>query len=329
MDRRSLLLSPLAFAATSALAKTPAPGAAKADTFKWPTPAQSIDLWPKGVPGPLPAGLKEIIIDDAKDGKSHFRHLSGVSVPRLAVFPAAKPNGSAMLVIPGGGFVNNYFDHEGYDLADYLNGLGITCFVLFYRLAKDGWADPADVALIDTWRAMRVIRAHAGAYKFDAARTGVIGFSAGGFLTSSLATRHAQTLYAPIDAADALDTRPMLAAPIYPVQSVDPAYAYSGVGPTLFPGGVTADLINKYSPDRNVDAATPPVFLCHAEDDTTVPVENTIAFRAALRAKNITVETHLFATGGHGFGMTPAPDKPYRNWPQLFAAFAQAQGLMA
>ena len=326
--RRSLLISPLLAAVAPTLAATQAPGMPTGRSFAWPTPSASIELWPQGVPGPVPAGLKEVIIDEPKDNKSHFRHLYGVSVPRLAVFPAKKPNGSAMLVIPGGGFVNNYFDHEGYMLADYLNSQGVTCFVLFYRLAHDGWANPADVALIDTWRAMRLIRSHAKTYGLDAARVGVIGFSAGGFLTSSLATRHAQALYPAVDAADALPARPYLAAPIYPVQSVDPAYAYSGVATELFGGKVTPQLVAKYSPDRNVDANTPPVFLCHAEDDTVVPIENTLAFRAALRAQKIPVETHLFATGGHGFGMTPAPSQPFRDWPQLFAAFARARGLM-
>ncbi len=331
MDRRSLLLSPLALAAGSAAAKTSQKKAPA--TAKWPAPSAILPLWPAGVPGPTPAGLKEVVIDEPQDGMVHFRHLYGVSVPRLAVFPAAKnagtrPNGGAMLVIPGGGFVNNYFDHEGYMLADYLNGQGITCFVLFYRLAHDGWADPADVALIDTWRAMRLIRAHAADYRLDTTRVGVIGFSAGGFLTSSLATRHAQPLYAPVDSVDALDARPTLAAPIYPVQSIDPAYAYSGVATELFGGNVTSDLISKYSPDRNVDANTPPVFLTHAEDDTTVPVQNTVAFRDALRAQKILCETHLFASGGHGFGMKPDMNQPYHVWPELFAAFARAQGLM-
>ena len=323
MDRRTLLLTPLALAAGSSLAATPA-----ASDAKWPEPSTLVPLWPNGVPGATPANLKEVVIDEPQDGMAHFRHLYGVSQPRLAVFPAKQPNGGAMLVIPGGGFVNNYFDHEGYMLADYLNGLGVTCFVLFYRLAQDGWDNRPDVGLIDTWRAMRLIRASAATYGVDPARVGVIGFSAGGFLTSSLATRHAQTLYTPVDAADVQDVRPYLAAPIYPVQSVDPAYAYSGVAPTLFGGQVTPEIIAKYSPDRNVDANTPPTFLAHAEDDTTVPVQNSTALRDALRAHNITCETHLFASGGHGFGMKPDLDKPYHLWPLLFANFARAQGLM-
>lgn len=328
MDRRTFLAAPVALAAVPALAKT-----RKKPAAKWPEPAAIIDLWPNGVTGQLNPGLKEVVIDEPQYGLAHFRHLYGVSRPRLAVFPApknakTKPTGGAMLVIPGGGFVNNYFDHEGYMLADYLNGQGVTCFVLFYRLAQDGWTNKADVGLIDTFRAMRVAKAHAATYGFDAARTGVIGFSAGGFLTASLATRHAQSLYTPVDAADTLDARPFLAAPIYPVQTVDPAYAYSGVGPTLFDNNVTPEVITKYSPDKNIDANTPPVFLCHAEDDTTVPVANSTVFRDALRAQKITVETHLFASGGHGFGMKPDLNQPYHVWPQLVAAFARSQGLM-
>ena len=324
MDRRTLLLTPLALAAGSAMAETPS----TTNAVAWPEPLNLIPLWPNGVPGTTPPNLKEVVIDEPQDGLAHFRHLYGVSVPRLAVFPAKNPNGGAMLIIPGGGFANNYFDHEGYMLADYLHAQGITCFVLFYRLAQDGWDNKPDVGLIDTWRAMRLIRANAADYGVDPARVGVIGFSAGGFLTASLATRHAQALYAPVDAADTRDARPFLAAPIYPVQTVDPAYAYNGVGPTLFGGHVTPDIIARYSPDKNVDAATAPTFLVHAEDDTTVPVQNTVALRDALRAQAITCETHLFASGGHGFGMKPDLDKPYHVWPLLFANFARAQGLM-
>ena len=326
--RRSLMFSPLALVATGVTAQTPAPTAPTQKTVKWPAPSGTIDLWPHGISGQLHADMQEIVEDISTDPATLLRRVHGISRPRLAVFPAQKPNGSAMLVIPGGGFTANYFDHEGYQLADYLNGHGITCFVLFYRLANDGWDKPADVGLIDTQRAMRLIKANAPRYNIDAAKTGVIGFSAGGFLTASLATRHAASLYAPVDEADKLDARPQLAAPIYPVQSVDPAIAYSGVAPTLFGGKVTPEIIAAYSPDMNVSATTPPCFLVHAEDDTTVPVANSTRFRDACKAMKIPVETHLFESGGHGFGMKPDPHQPDHVWPDLFINFARRQGLM-
>ena len=329
MLRRSLLFSPLALTAGAAMAQTAPPEAALPRTrLKWPAPALTIDLWPNGVTGQTHSGMKEVVEETSKDPAIHFRRVQGITRPRMAVFPAKKPNGSAMLIIPGGGFVWNYFDHEGYQLADILNAQGITCFVLFYRLAQEGWDRPAEVGAADAQRAMRLIRSHAPQFHLDPARVGVMGFSAGGFLTATLATRHAASFYAPVDAADSLDARPMLAAPIYAVQSVDPAYAYGDIGRVLFDRQVTPEIIKTWSPDRNVDAHTPPVFLVHTEVDDAVPVANALALREACKAKGITVETHIFAEGRHGFGVTPAPDQPYHIWPQLFLNFARSQGLM-
>ena len=330
--RRSLLLSPLSLAAFgaagAAMAQTPAPDGGK-PIAGWPKPSSTIDLWPKGVAGQLHADMQEVVEETTTDPAIHFRRAKGVSRPRLAVFPAAKPNGSAMLVIPGGGFAWNYFDHEGYQLAERLNRAGITAFVLFYRLAQDGWDHPADVALADTQRAMRLIRHVAPSLSLDAKRVGVIGFSAGGFLTASMLTSSDRAFYAPVDEADAQDARPYLAAPIYPVQSLDPAVAYDGAAPSLFGGPATPAQIAAYSPDQNVRAGLPPCFLVHAEDDTTVPVANTTRLRDAMHAKGNVVETHLFAKGGHGFGMKPDTWSPYHVWPELFVAFAQSQGLFA
>ena len=255
--RRSLMIGTLAAPVLAGAAQarsafqTPPPEAGNL-SLAWPTPSATIDLWPKGVSGALHSDMREHVEETTTDQAIHFRRVQGISKPRLSVFPAQKPNGGAMLVIPGGGLYWNYFDHEGYQLADFLNRQGLTCFVLFYRLAGDGWDRPADVALIDAQRAMRVIRANAGSFGLDPERLGVAGFSAGGFLTSTLATRHGAKFQDPVDEIDALSARPFLAALIYPVQSVDPAYAYDGVGSTLFGGKVTPEIVKTYSPDRNV-----------------------------------------------------------------------------
>ncbi|MDV6331942.1 alpha/beta hydrolase [Asticcacaulis sp. 201] len=328
MDRRSLLLTPLVLAAGSAVAQTPAPDVATKRGLAWPEPVGTIDLWPK-VTGQLRPDMKEVVEDVSTDPNIKVRRVQGISKPRIAIFPAANPNGGAMLIIPGGGFSWNYFDHEGYQLAAHFNRQGVTCFVLFYRLANDGWAGKPDLATADAQRAMRLIRANAARFKIDPKRVGVAGFSAGGFVTASLATRHAVRTYTPVDAVDELDARPLIAAPIYAVQSLDPAIAYSGTIPSLFGKAISPQQIARYSPDHNVDAHTPPCFMVHAEDDNTVPVANTTTFREVLKAKGIVVETHLFATGGHGFGMKPAPNEPYHLWPDLLVNFTRRQGLMA
>jgi acetyl esterase/lipase len=271
--------------------------------------------------------MAEVVEQSSSDPAYSSRRTKGVSRPHMIAFPAAQPNGSAMLVIPGGGFAWNYFEHEGYYIADVLNRAGISCFVLFYRLAQDGWSDPASVGPADAQRAMRVIRANAARFHLDAARVGVMGFSAGGFLTASLATRHSAPFYAPVDATDQFSARPMLTAPIYPVQSVDPAYAYGGAAPSLFGGPPTAAQIREWSPDLNVTPAAAPTFLVHAEDDGTVPVANTVRLRDAMVAAKITVETHLFARGGHGFGVRAQPGSPDGPWLPLFLNFAREQKL--
>ncbi|MGR4866962.1 alpha/beta hydrolase [Caulobacter sp. LARHSG274] len=286
-----------------------------------------IELWPHPPAGALHPGMAEVVEQSSSDPGYSSRRMKGVSRPHMIAFPAAQPDGSAMLVIPGGGFAWNYFEHEGYYIADVLNRAGISCFVLFYRLAQDGWSDPASVGPADAQRAMRVIRANAARFHLDATRVGVMGFSAGGFLTASLATRHSASFYAPVDATDQLSARPLLTAPIYPVQSVDPAYAYGGAAPSLFGGPPTAAQIREWSPDLNVTPEAAPTFLVHAEDDGTVPVANTVRLRDAMVAAKITVETHLFAHGGHGFGVRSQPGSPDGLWLPLFLNFAREQKL--
>lgn len=325
LSRRDLVKSHLVLAGASAISLSAAaqvraqPGSAGA--------REVIELWPHPPAGALHPGMAEVVEQSSSDPAYSSRRTKGVSRPHMIAFPAAQPNGSAMLVIPGGGFAWNYFEHEGYYIADVLNRAGISCFVLFYRLAQDGWSDPASVGPADAQRAMRVIRANAARFHLDAARVGVMGFSAGGFLTASLATRHSAPFYAPVDATDELSARPLLAAPIYPVQSVDPAYAYGGVAPSLFGGPPTAAQIREWSPDLNVTPAAAPTFLVHAEDDGTVPVANTVRLRDAMVAAKITVETHLFAHGGHGFGVRAQPGSPDGLWLPLFLNFAREQKL--
>jgi len=327
LSRRDLVKSHLVLAGASAIslgaaAKVRAqPGSAGA--------REVLELWPHPPAGALHPDMAEVIEQTSSSPGYSSRRAKGISKPYMIAFPAAQPNGSAMLIIPGGGFAWNYFEHEGYYIADILNRAGISCFVLIYRLAQDGWSDPASVGPADAQRAMRLIRAQASRFHLDPARVGVLGFSAGGFLTATLATRHAAPFYAPVDATDQLTARPFLTAPIYPVQSVDPAYAYGGAAPSLFGGPPTAAQIREWSPDLNVTPTAAPTFLVHAEDDGTVPVANTVRLRDAMVAAKITVETHLFARGGHGFSIGARPGSPDGLWLPLFLNFAREQKLFS
>jgi len=326
-SRRDLVKSPLVLAGASAIGLGVGAAAPALAQSASAGAGEIIGLWPRPPAGALHPDMAEVVEQTSSSPGYSSRRMKGVSKPHMIALPAAQPNGSAMLIIPGGGFEWNYFDHEGYQIADVLNRAGISCFVLIYRLARDGWADPAAVGPADAQRAMRLIRANAARFQLDPERVGVMGFSAGGFLTTTLATRHSTPFYKPVDAADQLSARPLLAAPIYPVQSVDPAYAYGGVAPSLFGGPPTAAQIREWSPDLNVTSAAAPTFLVHAEDDDLVPVANTVRLRDAMVAAKIPVETHLFAHGGHGFGARPQPGSPDGPWLPLFINFARQEKL--
>ncbi|PCD03654.1 pectin acetylesterase [Sphingomonas spermidinifaciens] len=327
LSRRDFVKSPVALAGASAL------GLGSAGWAQLPAPAapaeagEVIELWPRPPAGARNPAMAEIVEQTSTDPAYSSRRLKGVTRPRIVSFRAAQPNGAAMLIIPGGGFAWNYFEHEGYRVANALNRAGITCFVLFYRLAQDGWREPAAVGPADAQRAIRVIRANAARFGVDPARVGVMGFSAGGFLTTTMATRHSARFTAPVDAIDRQSARPLLTAPIYPVQTVDPADAYDGTAPSLFGGSATPEQIREWSPDQNVTADAVPTFMVHAEDDEVVPVANAVRLRDAMRAKGIAVETHLFARGGHGFALRPMPGAPDGLWLPLFLDFAREQKL--
>jgi acetyl esterase/lipase len=246
----------------------------------------------------------------------------------MAVFRPLEPNGAAVLVTPGGGYQRVVIDKEGYELGRWLTARGFTVFVLFYRLPGEGWAAGPDVALSDAQRAMRVIRSRAGDYGVDSERVAAMGFSAGGHLCADLATRFATTTYVPVDNADELSARPCLAAAIYPVISMTLPIAHAGSRELLIGKDAGPDLERAHSPQHNVPSDAPPCFLVHAEDDDSVAVENTLEFRAALRAHDIPVETHLFTHGGHGFGLRQVVGKPAGIWPDLFVNWAHSMGLV-
>lgn len=290
-------------------------------------PTLTIDLWPTGAPGLPDQPLSEALVERSVDPSIADRALTGIVSPRLEVFRPQRPNGAAVVIFPGGGYQRVVIDKEGYELGRWLAERGFTAFVLFYRLPGDGWAAGPDVALSDAQRALRLIRHKAQEFGVDAERIGALGFSAGGHLCADLATRFATETYDPVDEADKLSARPMLAAPIYPVISMTGPVAHMTSREQLLGNNPGPELERKHSPQFNVSDTTPPCFLVHAEDDTSVPVENTLEFRAALRAAGVAVETHLFTHGGHGFGLRKAAGKPAAIWPELFVNWSRSAGL--
>ncbi|WP_039996517.1 alpha/beta hydrolase [Sphingomonas sanxanigenens] len=320
VDRRTMMAGALGAAAVPALARAE-PASRDPDAM--------IRLWPGRPPG-SPATLPvEQIVERSTDPAMHDRAMTRIAAPRMALFRPAKPNGAAVLITPGGGYARVVIDKEGYELAPLLADRGITSFVLFYRLPADGWTTRPDAPLADAQRAMRLIRHRAAEFGIDPARVAAMGFSAGGHVCADLAARFSAPVYAPVDAADRLPARPMLAAPIYPVVSMSLPNAHPGSRTNLLGDAPTAELERAHSPDRNVPADAPPCFLVHAEDDETVPVANSLLLRQALRDRGIPVDTHLFAEGGHGFGIRRIAGKPAAAWPELYLSWAMSRGLFA
>lgn len=328
IDRRSVIVAGLATSlAGRAEAQTPPPVSAKGAAPGLPQPSETLDLWPGVAPGAPRVPLVETVDERSIDPLVNDRAVYGISRPRLAVFRPDRPNGASVLIMPGGGYKWVVIDKEGYEMARWLAARGFTAFVLFYRLPGEGWAAGPNVALADAQRALRLIRYRAKEYGVDPERVAAMGFSAGGHVCASLATRFGDAVYSPVDKADMLSAKPYCAAPIYPVVSMDAAIAHMGSREKLIGLAPSAADIRAHSVDQRVPADAPPHFLLHAEDDVSVPVDNSLRLHAALRAARIPVEMHLFAQGGHGFGLRKAMGKPVEAWPDLWRAWARTIGL--
>jgi acetyl esterase/lipase len=299
--------------------------AAHAAPITW---GETIQLWPgkaPGAPARLPVGRVE---QRSKDLGFNDRWLTGIDRATLMVRRAPQPNGAAVLLVPGGGYGFLAIDNEGEEQARWLNARGVTCFILSYRLPGEGWANRALVPLQDAQRAMRVIRARAVTYGVDPKRVAALGFSAGGHLAGSLATRFDERVYAPVDAADQQSARPDLAGLIYPVVSLSAPYTHGGSRDALFGPGADAALLRAASVETRVTETTPPIFLAHASDDGLVPIANSIALYQAMLAQQRETEFHGFDKGGHGFGARLPKSVPASAWPELFAAYARRIGVL-
>ncbi|HJV41170.1 alpha/beta hydrolase [Caulobacter sp.] len=290
-------------------------------------PTEVITLWPNGAPGGEGVTAEEAIVDRTPTGGQRDRAQVHTRKPTLVVFRPKTPNGAAVMLIPGGAYERVVLDKEGYETARWLSARGYACFVLFYRMPGDGWAAGGDAPLQDAQRGVRLIRSKAVAMGFSPDRVAIMGFSAGGHLAANLTTRFDAPAYAPIDAVDQLPTKPNLSALIYPVISLDPAIAHGGSRKQLLTQDASPERALALSPEKQVREGLSPVFLLHAVDDKTVPVENTIVMFTALKAKAVPTEIHVFEEGGHGFGLRFTADKPVSAWPGLFAAFAARHGV--
>lgn len=260
----------------------------------------TLALWPLGAPGAQPNAGPEIDTTTAKDnliaGKPLIR-LGDVSAPTLTLYtPAGNNTGAAVVVFPGGGYRILAIDLEGTEVCDWLNSAGITCVLLKYRVPNSGPYPKSSAALQDAQRALGIVRSHAADWHIDPQRVGVLGFSAGGHLAAALSTHFDQRLYDPIDAADQLSCRPDFAVIVYP--------GYLAL----------ADQNFAPNPDIHVTEKTPPSFIVQAKDDP-VHVENATVYFLALKNAKVPAELHIYAHGGHGYGLRPTA-QPVTTWPR-------------
>ncbi|MCI4591867.1 alpha/beta hydrolase [Sphingobium sp. BYY-5] len=317
LDRRTALIAAAGLAALPHLAVAQTSAA-----------DEIVELWPGPPPGDTGAKIVRKIVDQSKDPAKPDRWVTGIARPVLVVRRPARPNGAAMLVVPGGGYGFLSYDNEGTSQAAWLNDRGITAFILLYRLPGEGWARREDVPLQDAQRAMRLIRAQAVRFAVDPRRVGVLGFSAGGHLAGSLATRHDEKVYDAVDATDGQDARPDVAGLIYPVVSLEAPFTHGGSRDNLLGPNATEQARKARSVELRVDATTSPIFLVHATDDGLVPPANSIALFQAMEAAKRPVALHIFEDGGHGFGTRLPDTMQAAAWPGLFATFAARHGLI-
>ena len=279
--------------------------------------ASRVYLWPGRIaPGSEHVTVQQRIVDSSTDPAHPDRNITGITQPYFVIYRPPYPNGSALLVTPGGGYRLIVLDNEGAELAPYFaDAGGMTLFILRYRLPGDGHVNDRDAPLADAQRALRLIRAHAGEWRIDPHRIGVLGFSAGGHVAASLGTRFDEKVYRPVDAADRVSARPDFMLLGYPVIDMG-RYAHPGSRERLLGKTPSPRAVATYSLQNRVTAATPPTFLLQAADDNVVPVDNSLLFFGALRRAGVPAELHIFPHGGHGFGVR-VTHGPLATWPRL------------
>ena len=299
-----------------------APAVARAQTATAASaPFEVRPLWPGAAPGGEAVTVQEQVVLRNPNGDPNDTAFVHVRDPWIMLRRPARPNGAAILMIPGGGYQRVAVSKAGGAIDARLAEMGYTVFVMDYRLPGDGWAAGPAVALQDAQRAIRIVRSRAAELGFDPNRVAVAGFSAGGHVAGMLATRFAQDAYTPLDAIDRLSTRPDFAGLMFPVVTLTEPHAHGPSARALIGAAPTDDARDAWSIERHVPADMPPTFIASAADDRVVPVENSLMLWQALRAQNRPTELHVFEKGGHGLN-DPGQSGPPA-WEALFDAFLQ------
>ena len=288
-----------------------------------------VPIWPAAIPDASPAAKPEGVdtVTDSLVADKPWVKVTNVSEPTMTVYsPKGESTGAAVIVFPGGGYKILAIDLEGTEVADWLTAKGITAIVLKYRVPFSGpyWDEEhqrrvypvAPAALQDAQRTIRLVRHRAAEWHIDPHQIGVLGFSAGGHLVASASTRYDERLYPPVDEADKESCRPDFAVALYP--------GHLWANEDKEPSSITDEKF-ELRPDLHVTAQTPPTLLLQSTDDPVDPVEESLAYYIALKKAGVSVEMHLYAQGGHAFGLRHTK-LPITRWTELADAWLSATG---
>lgn len=253
---------------------------------------------------------------------------NSIDIPKLTLFLPEKATSPtpAIVICPGGGYGHLAITHEGINVANYFQTHGIAAFVLEYRLPKNGYLHP--VPLMDVQRAIRIVRSHASEWHIDPAKVGVIGFSAGGHLASTVSTHFDAGNPQAVDPIDHLGCRPDFAILVYPVISSRPEIAHHGSFANLLGPNPDPALLRNLSNETQVTSDTPPTVLVHALDDKGVPPQNSELYYQALQRAGVNSDIQEYPKGGHGFGYGHVPDNSPPGWLDKAFDWLKAKGLL-
>lgn len=281
-----------------------------------------VEIWPGAIPNAQPAAGPESMetVEDPLVAGLPWMAVRNVSRPSMTVYsPKGKNSGAAIVVFPGGGYQILAIDLEGTEVCDWLTSRGITCVLLKYRVPDSGpaWHEDchcnihpnAPTALEDAQRTVGLLRFHAADWHIDPHKIGVLGFSAGGHMAANISTHFAHRVYAPVDAADKESCRPDFAVVLYP--------GHLWIDDKKF----------ELNPDLPVTSRTPPTFLLQAEDDHVDSTNNSLVYYIALKNAGVPVEMHLYAQGGHAFGLRRT-ENPITGWPHLVETWLGTIGMI-
>ena len=281
-----------------------------------------IPLYSGLIPNSKPVKDKE----KSEISPDHILIISKVSRPTLTIFPVADSlsTGTAVIIIPGGGYQIVAAGHEGYDVAKEFNRMGVSAFVLKYRIPDDSSMINKEIGpLQDAQRAMEIVRENAKEWKIDPHRIGIMGFSAGGHIASTEGTHYVTSV---LPKKPPVSLRPDFMILIYPVISFSDSIGHMGSRENLIGKNPSTEKIKYYSNELQVNVNTPPTFLVHAKDDKAVLVQNSIDFYDALKVNNVPAEIYLYEKGGHGFGLVNGTSQV--KWMDLVKQWMEKNGWM-